>query len=115
MAGDMLTERNEITKDMRLIGRAIREGWKLPPQILEVLPAQVIGIFVSKESKTRERLAAAKLVMAMHEQNVELEAADEPVEVADDQPLTDLKVTEDNIEFVKAVATQRIARLRHDG
>lgn len=105
----MLTDAKSLRSDLRLIGRAIREGWKIPPQILEVLPAQVVKIFVSGDTGTREKLRAAEVLMKMHAQNVEFDQIPTPPEK--EQPLSEIEVTEQNIELVKEIAAQRLARL----
>lgn len=56
-----------------MISRAIREGWQLPEEVLAELPEVVLAIVRDKGASKRERLQAAKLVMDMHAQNMELD------------------------------------------
>jgi len=112
MSTTILTDTRHQRADMQLVRRAVREGWKIPPQVLEVLPRQVVKIFLDPDTPTRDKLKAADLVMKMHAQNVEFDQTAEPP--AEMKPLSDLKVTEDNIELVKEIAAQRLAQIRDD-
>jgi hypothetical protein len=57
------------SQDARLIARAIRQKWDIPPAVFKKLPQQVLAIFEKKKEGTRERLRAAELILKMHGQN----------------------------------------------
>ena len=57
------------SQDARLIARAIRQKWDIPPAVFKKLPHQVLAIFEKKKEGTRERLRAAELILKMHGQN----------------------------------------------
>ena len=57
------------SQDARLIERAIRQKWDIPPAVFKKLPQQVLAIFEKKKEGTRERLRAAELILKMHGQN----------------------------------------------
>ena len=57
--------------NMKLIGQAIAGGWRLPPALIDELPAGLTAIWMSHPS-TNYRLKAAKLLMTCVSQNVAL-------------------------------------------
>ncbi len=82
--GQIISE-NRRRSDLRLLGRAIREGWKIPATALDSLPAEVITIIEDKGSSTRDRLRAIEVMLKMHKQNVDFSQIAEPIEEPDEE------------------------------
>lgn len=62
-------------RDVRLIERAVRRGWKLPEGLMERLPEAMQKIALAKRGMSpRNKIAATKALIAMHGQN----QADDP-------------------------------------
>lgn len=57
------------TSDAKLIGRAIRERWNIPPEVLDRLPLKALQIATDPTSRKREQIQAMKLLGAMHASN----------------------------------------------
>ena len=55
---------------MRLIRRAVLNGWKIPERAKEVLPAMVLEIAESSPSQ-RDRIRAVELLNSLEKSNVE--------------------------------------------
>lgn len=55
-------------KDIALIQKAVRQGWNIPQDVLEQLPAEMWDIAKDKERDDRPRIAAAKVLLAMNAQ-----------------------------------------------
>lgn len=65
---EILTDPHHIRGDLQMLGSNIRKGWKMPDKLLEVLPARLAKIMV--EGGHREQIAAARVLVAMHAQNL---------------------------------------------
>ncbi len=69
-------------RDTRMMERAVREGWDIPPAALKALPAQMIEIAIKRKTdgkpaySPRNRIAATRVLVAMHGQNQD----DDPAE-----------------------------------
>lgn len=62
------TDGHHSRGDLRMIGRAVRERWDLPPGTADVVPQVMLGI-VEKCEEDRERIAAARVIVTMMGQN----------------------------------------------
>ncbi len=56
--------------DLKMIRRAIINQWDIPAHVYETLPRQVTDILNGADG-VRERIAAAKLLVTMHKDNVD--------------------------------------------
>lgn len=56
--------------DLKLLRRAILNQWAIPAHVYETLPKQVTDILNGADG-VRERIAAAKLLVTMHKDNVD--------------------------------------------
>ena len=56
--------------DLRLLERAIRQGWDIPTEVYRSLPRIVVGILTGSQS-AREKLAAVRALTTMHKDNVD--------------------------------------------
>lgn len=57
--------------NMRMVGMALRKGWKIDEEALKQLPEQMLETALKAKS-VRTRIAAAKVVILMHGQNIKL-------------------------------------------
>jgi hypothetical protein len=57
------------TSDTRILGQAVRQGWRLPEGIMERLPAAMFAVVTGKRTSHRNKIAAARVLVAMHGQN----------------------------------------------
>jgi hypothetical protein len=57
-------------RDVRLIRRAINEGWPVTPKRRAVIVRQLMRVLTRKESKPREKTQAARVLMASDAQNL---------------------------------------------
>lgn len=64
--GDLIDPQHQ-SRDIRLIASAIRKGWNIPPDIMESLPATIAELMETGDDRTK--IAAAKVLLAMHGQN----------------------------------------------
>jgi len=78
-----------VSRDVRLLNRALRQGWDIPEAAFSVLPNEMVKIAVGMDAERkplidgngkpismRTRIGAARVVAMMHSQN----QADDPVE-----------------------------------
>jgi hypothetical protein len=56
--------------DLRLLERAIRQGWDIPEEVYRSLPRIVVGILTGSQT-AREKLAAVRALTTMHKDNVD--------------------------------------------
>jgi hypothetical protein len=61
-------------EDAKLVGLAVRKGWKLPEGVMERLPQAMADVAFTKKGTHRNRIAAARVLVSMHGQN----QADDP-------------------------------------
>lgn len=71
---ELLTDPHNRRSDIRMIGMAIRRGWKIPEAIMDQLP-KVLANLVVKSEDDRTKIGAARVLVAMHGQN----QSEEPV------------------------------------
>lgn len=60
----------ERTGDLRLIARALRQGWAIPDEVFQLLPADVMAIVTNRQTKKRDKLKAIEVLMKMHDSNI---------------------------------------------
>ena len=66
-------------RDVRLIRKAVTDGWQIPAAAMAELPAAMLEIVSAKRDdgrtkhSTRARLSAARVVVSMHGQNCKLD------------------------------------------
>jgi hypothetical protein len=56
------------SKDLKLLGRAVREGWQIPPALMEGLP-KLLARLVIESGDDRVKINAAKVLVAMAAQD----------------------------------------------
>lgn len=71
------------TRDTRMLARAVEKRWDLPEAVRKVLPAEMTKIAVNqgpsgRKYRTRERIAAARVLVAMEAQNQDDEHKRQP-------------------------------------
>ncbi|NBW11022.1 MAG: hypothetical protein EBR82_23625 [Caulobacteraceae bacterium] len=59
---------NKPSPDIKLISRAVREGWQIPPALMSVLP-NVLAKLALSSNDDRVRINAAKVLVAMAAQD----------------------------------------------
>ena len=103
---ELLTDPAHTRGDLRQIETAIRKGWTIPEQVFEKA-GLVISQILSKGT-AREKVAAARVLIAMNEQN-----NPQPVLVAH-QHIHQVasNTTESDVERKRRELSGRIARLR---
>lgn len=101
---ELLTDPGHIRQDLAEIERSLRRGFDIP-DVLYQRTAHVIGKLLN-EGKAREKLAAARVVIALAEFNRSLEPVPSQVEHHHTHDIG--PVTESNIEAQRA---KRLARL----
>jgi hypothetical protein len=103
---ELLTDPTHTRGDLRQIETAIRKGWTIPEQVFEKA-GLVISQILSKGT-AREKVAAARVLIAMNEQN-----NPQPVLVAH-QHIHQVasNTTESDVERKRRELSGRIARLR---
>lgn len=68
--GVLLANDKEARADLNLIARAIRNGWPVPPEMVQHIPEKVLEVFDGEgRYKTSDRLAAVNLLLAMRRDN----------------------------------------------
>ena len=65
---EILTNAGHVRGDLKTLERGFRGGWKFPDKLLEVVPHRLAKILV--EGAPREQIAAARVLVAMHAQNL---------------------------------------------
>lgn len=66
---DELIDGRNTSQDLRLIQTAIRKKWKIPDAVFEHLPTRIAQIAADEDKNDRDRINAAKLLVAMNGQN----------------------------------------------
>lgn len=64
-------------KDMRLLRRAIKEGWPISPEIRQLVVSQM-ALVVGRSEEERSKVAAARVLVAADAINAKREAMDTP-------------------------------------
>lgn len=67
MTTELLTDPGHTRSDLRQIESAVRKGWVIPDMVLDALPKTMAVIAL--KGKPRDQVAAAKVLLAMKEQN----------------------------------------------
>lgn len=73
-AGGLGEGQTHRRSDANLVGRAIRERWNIPPEVLKNVPLAMAGIVGNKDGKTRDRTAAARVLSTMQSHNLAADA-----------------------------------------
>jgi hypothetical protein len=68
MPEDLLVDGRHTRSDLRRMEHALSTGWKIPDAVLEIIPARLLKIM--SEGGHREQIAAARVLVAMHGQNM---------------------------------------------
>ena len=102
---ELLTDPGHIRSDLRQIESAIRRGFDIP-DVLYQRTAHVVGKLLN-EGKAREKLAAARVVIALAEFNRSLEPV--PAQIEHHHTHDIGPVTEDNLEAQRAIRLARLA------
>lgn len=106
MSTELLTDPTHTRGDLRQIETAIRKGWAIPEQVFE--KAGLVISQILTKGTAREKVAAARVLIAMNEQN-----NPQPVLVAH-QHIHSVasNTTESDVERKRRELSGRIARLR---
>ena len=65
----VLQGETHLASDARMIGRAIRERWGMPADVLKHLPGRALAIAMNGANKTRDQIRAMELLRHMHADN----------------------------------------------
>lgn len=63
----LLIDPKHATSEVNLLGRAIKNGWPIRPEIMAQLPEILANVALTGDS--RAKVAAARVLVAMHSQN----------------------------------------------
>jgi hypothetical protein len=74
--------------DLRLLRRAILNGWQIPEEVYATLPRIVLGILTNSQTG-REKLAAIRALTTMHKDNVDTFVAADRSERLDEGKATE--------------------------
>ena len=106
MSTELLTDPTHTRGDLRQIETAIRKGWTIPEQVFE--KAGIVISQILSKGTAREKVAAARVLIAMNEQN-----NPQPVLVAHQHiHQVTSNTTESDVERKRRELSGRIARLR---
>lgn len=72
--GALFQREDNLRSDSRLVERAGRRKWNIPPLAFDALPQQMAHLAASKDSRPRTKIAATRALVSMHGQN----QADDP-------------------------------------
>lgn len=75
-------------ESLRLIQRAVRNGWKIDPKWLEAVPKETMRIMLSSKDE-RNRLRAAELMQAIHRDATNAAISLDKIERLDDGRATE--------------------------
>ena len=78
--------------NMRLVGRAIREDWPIPPELRAMLVEQM-GKIVDKGKNNRDKIAASKVLVSADTVNVKREALDIQADAPVNMPMVGINVS----------------------
>lgn len=107
---ELLTNPQNRRSDIRMIGMAIRQGWKIPEAIMDQLP-KVLANLVVKSEDDRTKIGAARVLVAMHGQNQNEEPVTKFVEHHHAHELG--PVTGESIDERRIRLHQQLDRLRN--
>ncbi len=108
---EILTNPGHVRGDLRTLERGIRKGWDIPEAVFQ--KAAVIIANILQNGTNREKIAAARALVAMNEQN-----NPDPVIIAHSHQHQHLHVQPtpapqgDDLERKRRELSSRIARLR---
>jgi hypothetical protein len=100
-------------KDTRLLERAIRNGWPIPDHLRSQVIQELVGVFDDIEASPREKISAARAIMAADQLNIEREkmsqADDHHGDQLDQQRLNRLA------SVAKQLGFNEVARIASEG
>lgn len=89
-------------RDIRIIHTAVNNGWNIPHEIMATLPAAIAHIAL--HGSPRNRIAAGRLLVAMHGQNVRAAPRDRTVtHVHELGPITETNLEEHRQRLLKRI------------
>lgn len=83
--GDLAPTRD----DLNVIKRAVGNGWKIPEQLREALPAMCAKIAIDESKGDRERLRAVEILRSMTRDNVDAAQVVDKIDRLDSGEATD--------------------------
>jgi len=95
---DLLSDPKFRRADLALVRRAIQARWNIPEHLRSLVPEAMAEILASPASEARDRIGAAKVVVAMEGQNQ-----------------TDDLATDKNERLDNGQATERVTVVRIEG
>lgn len=98
----------ESRKDIRLVGRAVRERWPMSPEFRVQIIAKLMDIVIDPEATDRDIIAASRVLASIDKMNVDLENA------AKNMTLDELK-DELRDRLSEMMQTQEASRIGNDG
>ena len=103
---ELLTDSRHTRSDLRLLERAVKNGWDIPEALLSALPK--IAGSLALNGAPRERIRAMEVLIKMKAQNEQLQP--QPVQQVQHTHVHELgPVTADNIEQHRQLRLARIA------
>lgn len=108
MSAELIDPAN-IARDARLIHRAVRGGWNIPDEIATTLPKTMADIATGAGQKPTDRIAAARVLVAMKDRNDKIGRSRKPKLFQSVQQT--ILVIDGNLDEAKRVIAERIARL----
>ena len=89
-----------MTAALRLLERAVRNAWDIPPELAKQLP-EFANEMLRTARDERSRIRAAELIVAMNKANVDLAIAVDKVNRLDDGKPTENQAVQ--VEFVNRI------------
>jgi len=76
LGGKVSADRPLIAKDAHILEKAIRQRWDIPPEMRGRVPEVLSGIVNNPDASERNRIAAARALIAADAQNMDQEQMD---------------------------------------
>jgi hypothetical protein len=103
------------TSDTRLIEKAIRQRWDIPPDIREAMPKELSDIIKTGKSH-RNKIAASRALLAADSLNLQQEQFDRGAGPGQDRPsITIVEVVMQQPKTVESVSAIEVTNGRHGG
>ena len=83
---------------LRLLQRAVREGWQIPEGVMKAAPNTATRIMLNENASVRDRLRAAEVLTAMMRDKISAAIALDKMERLDDGKATERVVISESIQ-----------------
>lgn len=96
--------------DLRLVGRAIKNRWAIPPEIREKLHEELVGVLKNPDAKDNNKARAAEVLLKMDKLNLDDEKMRMATLTVSEQSITEM--TDDELDAYILQAQEQLKQIK---